>query len=185
MEEIYASGIANFFRTYLVYALCLVGMLLGLSLGKRVLTPESFLSQKRNQVSSPRTVFLFSSVAACACLLTASFVCRAEAASAFWVYAVLAGFLNGMFSGVAYQAPMLACQLFFPDRKSFVGGLLLLGLALGVATYSLLTAYWASDCTSAFGCANLSAILQNLSYCLFGHSVLASALLCLPQQHLN
>ena len=41
IDEIYKIGLSNFFWTYLVYALCLVGMLLGLSLGKRFLVPES------------------------------------------------------------------------------------------------------------------------------------------------
>lgn len=97
------------------------------------------------------------------------------------MYAALVGFLNGMFSGVAYQAPMLACQLFFPDRKPLIGGLLLFGLALGVALYSFLTAFWGADCTDELGCANLALILRNLSFYMFGHTVLALILMSTPR----
>ena len=79
----------------------------------------------------------------CGCLLGASFLVTTDFKNRFWVYAVLMGYFNGLFSGVAYQAPMLACQIYFPDRKSLVGAVLLLGSALGIATYSGLTTYWA------------------------------------------
>ena len=76
-------------------------------------------------------------------MLGASFLVDASFENRFWVYAVLMGFLNGLFSGVAYQAPMLACQVFFPDRKPLMGTILLLGSAVGIATYSGLTTFWA------------------------------------------
>lgn len=93
------------------------------------------------------------------------------------------GFLNGMFSGIAYTAPMLACHLYFPDRKQFIGTFLLLGLAIGVATYSGLTAHWAASCEPE--CADLSHVLRLLAYCMFGHTTLASLLLSTPRKQLN
>ena len=95
------------------------------------------------------------------------------------------GFLPGLFAGMAYQAPMLACQLFFPDRKQLVGFLLLTGLAAGIVTYSGVTQIWAARCDLEAGCGDLSMILRNLSYCLFGHSIIASIFLSSPQKHMN
>ena len=63
-----------------------------------------------------------------------------------------------------------------------MGGSLLFGLALGVGTYSYLTAMWAADCTN--GCANLPMILRNLFYCMLGHTVFASILMSTPRKQL-
>ena len=42
VDEIYESSLLNdFFFTYLVYAFCMVGMLIGLASGKRFLMPNS------------------------------------------------------------------------------------------------------------------------------------------------
>ena len=109
----------------------------------------------------------------------ASFLESARFEGRFWVYAVLMGFLNGVFSGVAYQAPILACQVYFPDRKQLIGFLLLLGSALGIATYSGLTSYWAADCSVK--CADLSYILRNLTYCMLGHWLFATIFISSPR----
>jgi hypothetical protein len=119
------------------------------------------------------------------CLFSASYLGEMDSKQGFWVYSALMGFLNGMFSGIAYQAPMLACQLYFPDRKSLIGGLLLLSLAIGQALYSYLTSFWATDCTVEHGCANLSLILRNLSYFMFGHAMLATVLMSSPRTQLT
>ena len=123
------------------------------------------------------------------CLLGASFLAQADFSKRFWVYAALMGFLNGLFSGVAYQAPMLACQLFLPDRKRLVGGILLFGLACGVVLYSGLTAHWAtigcsaaSDESGTTCTVDLTHVLRNLFYCMLGHTVVASILLQSPRQ---
>ena len=94
---------------------------------------------------------------------------------------ILMGFFNGLFSGIAYQAPMLACQLYFPDRKQLVAGLLLLGLALGLATYSGLTTYWATKNCDVDGDIDLSLSLRNLSFCMIGHTLVAAILLSTPR----
>ena len=83
-------------------------------------------------------------------------------ARGFWVYALLMGLANGIFSGMAYQAPMIACQLYFPDWKLSVNALLLFGLAAGIATYSCLTAYWAANCSEENGCGDVRVILLKL-----------------------
>ena len=73
--------------------------------------------------------------------------------------------------------------MYFPDRKSLVNTFLLFGLAAGIATYSGLTAYWASSCVPA--CADLSVVLRYLAYFMFGHSFVASILLTSPSYQLN
>ena len=45
MSEVYASGLSSFFNTYLVYGLCLLGMLTGLTWGKTLLAPETTYAQ--------------------------------------------------------------------------------------------------------------------------------------------
>ena len=125
-------------------------------------------------------VYFVSSLMACGCMLGSSFLVASDFDQRFWIYIMLMGYFNGMFSGVAYQAPMLACQVYFPDRKSIVGAVLLLGSALGIATYSGLTALWAADCE--IKCADLSLILRNLFYCMLGHTIVASFLLSTPSK---
>ena len=73
--------------------------------------------------------------------------------------------------------------MYFPDRKSQVNTLLLFGLASGIATYSGLTAYWAYGCVPPYS--DLSVVLQNLAYCMFGQSLVASLLLTSPSFQLN
>ena len=116
-------------------------------------------------------------------MLGASFLVDASFENRFWVYAILMGFLNGLFSGVAYQAPMLACQVFFPDRKPLMGTILLLGSAVGIATYSGLTTFWASNCE--IKCADLSYILRNLFYCMLGQCFFASIFISSPRHQLG
>ena len=62
----------------------------------------------------------------------------------YLAFTALFGYLSGFFAGIAYQAPMHAAQLYFPDRKGLVSKLLLLGMASGIGLYSYLTARWAS-----------------------------------------
>ena len=160
-------------------------MLMGLALGKRFLSTEVSGRGGRGTraLSSPKAVYFFSSLLSSGCILGARYLVTAEFEHRFWVYAVLMGFCNGVFSGVAYKAPMLACQVYFPDRKSLVGFVLLLGSALGIATYSGLTAFWAADCRTE--CADLSHILINLFYCMLGHTIVASFLLSSPRKQLG
>ena len=80
---------------------------------------------------------------------------------------------------------MLACQLYFPDRKQQIGTLLLFGLAIGVATYTGLTALWASSSCTNLNCGDLSVVLRNLFYCMLGHTVVATVLLTTPEKQLN
>ena len=55
-------------------------------------------------------------------MLAASLVANTN----FWIFAILFGGFNGFFAGIAYQAPMHAVQLYFPDRKGTVSKILLL-----------------------------------------------------------
>ena len=183
-QVVYGDGLANFIQTYLVYGLCMCGMITGLFLGKRFLSPETFLggkSRSNEPISDPRTVYFLSSLLVFGCIFGASYLANAEFSSRFWIYVILMGFFNGLFSGIAYQAPMLACQLYFPDRKQLVAGLLLFGLAAGLATYSGLTTYWATKNGGVDGDIDLSLALRNLSYCMVGHILVASILLSTPR----
>ena len=90
-------------------------MILGLALGKRFLVADQFEASR--SVQSPVRVYFFAANLANGCLLAASFVAGSTFTQGFPTYLLLMGFLNGMFSGVAYTAPMLSCQLYFPDRK--------------------------------------------------------------------
>lgn len=117
----------------------MLGMVFGLALGKRLLAQST--------ACQPRAVYFCSALLATGCIFGASFLPQSSFSYRFWVYALLMGLLNGVFAGVAYQAPMLTCQTYFPDRKQMVGFALLLGSAIGIATYSALTTMWAADCT--------------------------------------
>ena len=180
----YQGRLSNFFPTFLVYAFCVLGLLIGLPLGKRVLEPKVFTTGELPKTQDPRYVYLFGSFFASLCVLLASFL----PSSHFWLYAVIMGLAGGFFSGVAYQAPMVASQLFFPDWKSGINNWLMVGLAVGIVTYSCLTAVWATtDCdNTAAACEpNLTRLLRYLAFCMFGHSALATILLSMPHQHLN
>ena len=105
IDQVYEAGLTHFFKTYLVYGFCLSGMLLGLALGKNSLTPAS----PETVGHSPRIIYFVGSLLANLCILGCSFIAETSFDNNFWVYATLMGFMNGMFSGIAYQAPMLAC----------------------------------------------------------------------------
>ena len=102
----------------------------------------------------------------------------------FIAFVALFGFLSGFFAGTAYQAPMLAAQLYFPDRKGLVSKILLLGMATGIGLYSYLTALWASQGSAAEIC-DVKMIVQYLGMCMLGHSVVASALLSMPSKQIK
>ena len=122
-------------------------MIAGLALGKHLLLLKQAgsdhgdnSSSNNTRCCSPRVLYLLGSLMSTGCMLAASFLkCQNDT---FWIYLVLMGPLNGFFAGMAYQAPMLASQLHFPDRKNLIGALLLLGLATGVGLYSGLTYLW-------------------------------------------
>jgi uncharacterized membrane-anchored protein YitT (DUF2179 family) len=88
---------------------------MGLALGKKLLVADSFLgpdtTSRTHPATSPRQVYFWSSLLANGCLLGASFLVEIapDFQHSFLIYVVLMGYLNGMFSGVAYIAPMLAC----------------------------------------------------------------------------
>ena len=90
----------------------MTGMLIGLAIGKRFLRPTAadHMQQSRGgALSSPCLVYSLSTLLSTGCMFGASYLEAASFEHRFWVYAVLMGFLNGVFSGVAYQAPILAC----------------------------------------------------------------------------
>ena len=43
VDQVYTHSKDNFFATYLIFALCMIGMVMGLSVGKALLLPESVL----------------------------------------------------------------------------------------------------------------------------------------------
>ena len=104
----------------------------------------TFSREPRN----PRTVYLVGSLFCAGCMLASSLVVD----KSFIAFIALFGFLSGFFAGTAYQAPMLAAQLYFPDRKGLVSKILLLGMATGIGLYSYLTALWASQGSAAEIC---------------------------------
>ena len=110
-------------------------------------------------------------------MFAASFVAEVN----FWAYSVLFGWVNGFFAGMAYQAPMHAVQLYFPDRKGSVSKVLLLGMAIGIGLYSYLTLYWASEGEIC----NLQTITWYLSACMFCHTCLAGILLSIPSTQIK
>ena len=170
IEMVYSIGLNHFCQSYFVYTLCVAGMLIGLPIGKKLLEPDklSLNTGALPKTRSPRSVYFWSSLLACVCMIVASLIAKnGSGARGFWIYALLMGLANGIFSGMAYQAPMIACQLYFPDWKLGVNALLLLGLAVGIATYSCLTAHWAANCSEENGCGDVSVILLKLSVAMF------------------
>ena len=159
-------------------------MLIGLPCGKKLLEPKIFSNGELPETRDPRWVYFISSIASSLCILLASFICMTN----FWMYALFVGLLSGFFSGLAYQAPMVACQLFFPDWKVGLNGWLMVGLACGIATYSMITAFGATrhcDDAAEVCVPDLASTLRQFSYYMLGHSVLASLLLTRPVDHLN
>lgn len=75
VDQIYGLGSQFFFLTYLVYALCILGMVLGLALGKKFLATAADFSTGGNH--SPRKVYFVSSLLANACMLGSSFLVTA------------------------------------------------------------------------------------------------------------
>ena len=94
-----------------------------------------------SEPGNPRNVYLIGALASTVAMFASSFVATVN----FWAYSALFGFLNGYFAGMAYQAPMHAVQLYFPDRKGLLSKVLLLGMATGIGLYSYLTHYWARE----------------------------------------
>ena len=99
-------------------------------------------------------------------------------------FAALFGYLNGLFAGTAYQAPMLAAQLYFPDRKGLVSKILLFGMASGIGLYSYLTSQWASSAGDSSIC-DVKLLTRYLGACMLGHTALASALLSMPSKQIK
>ena len=140
IEEVYIQTGSNFFYTYLVFALCMIGMVLGLQTGKQMLLNEMASSDRKNfkasiEPGNPRNVYLIGALSSTVAMFAASFVVKVN----FWAYSALFGFVNGYSTGMAYQAPMHAVQLYFPDRKGLVSKVLLIGMAIGIGLYSYLT----------------------------------------------
>lgn len=189
VDQVYMQSEDWFFATYLVFALCMIGMVMGLSVGKSLLLPETvFVSgQSGDQATTvttfsqeprnPRSVYLGGSLACAASMLASSFVVD----TSFVAFAALFGYLSGFFAGTAYQAPMLAAQLYFPDRKGLVSKILLLGMASGIGLYSYLTAQWASQGSDSSIC-DVQMLVRYLGGCMLGHSVVAGALLSMPSK---
>ena len=135
----------KFELTYIVFAFCMFGMILGLSVGKSLMLAEqTFANIQQTSVSepgNPKCVYIFGAILSSICMLAASLVVNTN----FWIFAILFGGFNGFFAGIAYQAPMHAVQLYFPDRKGTVSMILLFSMAAGIGLYSYLTLWWASS----------------------------------------
>ena len=116
VDQVYMHSKDSFFATYLIFALCMIGMVMGLSVGKALLLPETvtmngqaggqsgkgtpFAQEPRN----PRNVYLIGSLCCAASMLASSAVVDVS----FLAFAALFGYLSGFFAGTAYQAPMHA-----------------------------------------------------------------------------
>ena len=66
IDQIYQTGLTNFFKTYLVYVFCMLGMIIGLTLGKRFLSPSANYQ--------PRIIYFCASMLSTGCILGASFL---------------------------------------------------------------------------------------------------------------
>lgn len=102
--KVYQDGLSHFSPTFLVYALCVIGMLFGLPIGKKMLEPEVFVINELPKTRQPRLVYFCGSLVTSLCVLIASFL----GSSHFWLYALLMGLAGGFLTGVAYQAPNVA-----------------------------------------------------------------------------
>ena len=129
----------------------------------------------KTEVISPRKIYLLASLGYLGVLYAAAILIQHN--NSFWTYCLLVGFLGGFFSGLAYQAPLLACQIHFPDRKQMISRLFLFGLAVGIAVYSYLTSVWFSRESDPKNIANC---LINLAYCMSGHVFIAFLLMLDP-----
>lgn len=89
-----------------------------------------------------RKIYLLASIGYLSVLYATAMIVKHEESQQIWTYILLFGFFGGFFSGLAYQAPLLACQIHFPDRKQMINRLFLFGLAVGIALYSYLTSIW-------------------------------------------
>ena len=116
VDHVYMHSEEWFFATYLIFALCMLGMVMGLPIGKSLLLPETVFIRRPSgdqstavtaiapEPRNPRTVYLFGSLACAASMLAASTLVGRN----FLGFAVLFGWSSGFFAGTAYQAPMLA-----------------------------------------------------------------------------
>lgn len=144
----------------------MLGVIAGLAIGKKLLLHFS-----------PTKVFTGAALLQATSFLTASLL--PEDAS-FKSFAVLIGFVSGLFIGIGYMAPLLAGQTYFPDRKLLITSLMLVGSATGLFIFSLLSTYLLQTLELP-----LFEAVRILSYCFFGQAVFAGLCLSIPNHQLG
>ena len=81
----------KFELTYIVFAFCMFGMILGLSVGKSLMLAEqTFANIQQTSVSelgNPKCVYIFGAILSSICMLAASLVVNTN----FWIFGILFG----------------------------------------------------------------------------------------------
>jgi len=102
VDETYTGGMSHFKESYGVYCLCIIGMLIGLPLGKKLLKTEPNASYQSLKIKSPRIIYFINSATASLMIFATSYVQADATSNGFLFYALMMGLSNGLFSGVAY-----------------------------------------------------------------------------------
>ena len=70
-------------------------------------------------------------------VLSAAFIFIASYMQDVWLFFLFYGILFGLIAGVSFMIPIVECNKYFPGKKMYVNGVILIGTGMGSVVFGL------------------------------------------------